>query len=120
MFRVRTITRDLNLAHSFDDSRNSSDGGGGKNYPGFGGRFDWNLTRRLALEGEIDYFPGLAESQFLLQGGQTVQAVFGIRAKVIQTRKLSVFGLVRPGVFHFTDVLNVSDQPGWNLPDQGT
>jgi hypothetical protein len=40
----------------------------------------------------------------LVQGGQTTQAVFGIRAKVIQTRKLSVFGLVRPGLLHFTGV----------------
>ena len=27
-----------------------------------------------------------------------------MRAKVIQTRRLSVFGLIRPGLFHFTDV----------------
>ena len=99
------------LGAQFSTIRETPPGGGGKNYPGFGGRFDWNLTRRLALEGELDYFPGHAESQFLLQGGRTVQAVFGIRAKVIQTRKLSVFGLVRPGVFHFTDVLTYQTNP---------
>jgi len=32
--------------------------------------------------------------------------VFGVRAKVIQTRRLSVFGLIRPGLLHFNDVLS--------------
>jgi len=30
---------------------------GGTNYSGFGGRFDWNLNRRLAFESQIDFFP---------------------------------------------------------------
>jgi opacity protein-like surface antigen len=77
----------------------------GTNYSGFGGRFDWNLNRRLALESQIDFFPEHSQPLLSIQGGQTLQAVFGVRAKVIQTRRLSVFGLVRPGFFHFTDVL---------------
>jgi len=89
----------------FSTIRQAPPGGGGKNYPGFGGRFDWNLTRRLALETQVDFFPEHSGELFYRQGGQTLQAVAGIRAKVIQTRRLSVFGLVRPGVFHFTDVL---------------
>jgi hypothetical protein len=76
----------------------------GKNFSGFGGRFDWNLTRRLAFESQIDYFPENGLPLALIQGGETVQAVFGIRAKVIQTRRLSVFGLVRPGLLHFSGV----------------
>lgn len=32
----------------------------GKNFSGFGGRFDWNLTRRLAFESQIDYFRKMA------------------------------------------------------------
>jgi opacity protein-like surface antigen len=78
---------------------------GGTNYSGFGGRFDWNLNRRLALESQIDFFPEHTIPLLSIQGGQTLQAVFGVRAKVIQTRRLSIFGLVRPGFFHFTDVL---------------
>jgi opacity protein-like surface antigen len=77
----------------------------GTNYSGFGGRFDWNLNRRLALESQIDFFPEHSQPLLSIQGGQTLQAVFGVRAKVIQTRRLSIFGLVRPGFFHFTDVL---------------
>ena len=88
----------------------------GKNFPGFGGRFDWNFDRRLAFETEVDFFPEQSEVISFLRGGQTLQAVFGLRAKVLQTRRLSVFGLVRPGLFHFTDVLSYS--PGAGLPTQ--
>lgn len=88
----------------FSTIRQTPEGGGGKNFPGFGGRFDWNFNRRLALEAQVDYFPEHAASLFLVQGGQTLQAVFGLRAKVIQTKRLSVFGLIRPGLLHFNDV----------------
>ena len=76
----------------------------GESYSGVGGRFDWNLTRRLALESQVDFFPAHQFSLPLVQGGQTLQAVFGLRAKVAQTRHLAVFGLIRPGVQHYTDV----------------
>ena len=76
----------------------------GVSYSGFGGRLDWNLTRRLAFESQLDFFPEDGVPLLLVQGGQTLQAVFGIRAKVVQTRHLSVFGLVRPGLLHFSGV----------------
>jgi hypothetical protein len=78
---------------------------GGTDFSGFGGRFDWNLNRRLAFESQLDFFPEHTPPLLTIQGGQTLQAVFGVRAKVIQTRRLSVFGIIRPGFFHFTDVL---------------
>ncbi len=78
---------------------------GAANYSGFGGRFDWNLNRRLALETQFDFFPEHLRPLISIQGGRTLQGVFGVRAKVVQTRRVSVFGLVRPGFFHFTDVL---------------
>ncbi|HEY4978661.1 MAG TPA: hypothetical protein VII25_05810 [Candidatus Acidoferrum sp.] len=59
----------------------------------------------------MDFFPQHAASLYLIQGGQTLQAVFGVRAKVIQTKKLSVFGLIRPGVLHFTDVFSYQTNP---------
>jgi Outer membrane protein beta-barrel domain len=96
----------VEVGAEFSTIRQTPDGGGGRNFPGFGGRFDWNLNRRLALEGEVDYFPEHAASLFLIQGGQTLQAVFGLRAKVIETRRFSVFGLIRPGLLHFNDVLS--------------
>lgn len=76
----------------------------GVNFSGFGGRFDGNLNRRLAIESQVDFFPEQGAARVLVQGGQTLQAVFGIRAKVVQARKFSVFGLVRPGLLHFTGV----------------
>jgi hypothetical protein len=76
----------------------------GTNFSGVGGRFDGNLTRRLALECQVDFFPENAMPLPLVQGGQTLQAVFGIRAKVVQTRHFAIFGLVRPGLLHFTGV----------------
>src|SRR5215813_4113817 len=76
---------------------------GASNYSGFGGRFDWNLSRRLAFESQVDFFPEHLIPLVTLQGGQTLQAVFGVRAKVLETRRLAVFGLIRPGLFHFTD-----------------
>lgn len=75
-----------------------------KNFSGFGARFDWNLNRRVAFESQIDFFPQHGVPLPYVQGGQTLQAVFGLRAKVIQTRQLAVFGLVRPGILHFTNV----------------
>jgi hypothetical protein len=85
----------------------------GANFSGFGGRFAWNFDRRLAFESQVDFFPEHGIPLPLVQGGQTTQAVFGLRAKVVQTRSLSVFGLVRPGLLHFTDVAVPSAQlPG--------
>ena len=84
----------------------------GTNFSGFGGRFDWNLNRRLAFESQVDFFPEHGVPLALVQGGQTSQAVFGIRAKVVQTRHFSVFGLVRPGLLHFTGVEILSSQGG--------
>jgi hypothetical protein len=98
------------MGGEFSTIRQTPDGGGGKNFPGFGARFDWNFNRRLSLESEVDYFPEHAAALFLVQGGQTFQAVFGLRAKVIETRRLSVFGLIRPGLLHFNDVYNHNSQ----------
>jgi len=82
------------------------------NSSGFGGRMDYNFNRRFALESQVDFFPQHTAPLFGVQGGQTLQAVFGVRAKVVQTRHYSVFGLIRPGVFHFTDVLYFPNAPG--------
>ena len=75
-----------------------------KNFSGFGARFDWNLNRRVAFESQADFFPQDGVPLPYVQGGRTLEAVFGLRAKVIQTRQLAVFGLLRPGLLHFTNV----------------
>jgi hypothetical protein len=87
----------------------------GVTYSGFGGRFDWNLSRRLALESQVDFFPENGAPLLLIQGGQTLEAVFGVRAKVVQTNRLSVFGLIRPGVLHFSAAGSLSGLPNATL-----
>lgn len=109
-FAQENYTR-VEIGGQFGTIRQTPVGGGGKNFPGFGGRFDWNFNRRLALETEIDFFPEHSASLLLNQGGSTLQAVFGVRAKVVQTRRISMFGLIRPGLLHFSDVLSNNMNP---------
>jgi hypothetical protein len=79
-----------------------------KDFSGVGARFDWNLSCRLAFESQVDFFPENGVPLLLEQGGQSVEAVFGLRAKVIQTRHFSIFGLVRPGLLHFSNVQTIA------------
>jgi hypothetical protein len=81
-------------------------------WPGFGGRLDFNMTPRLALETQIDYFPPSAPVRFLEQGGATLQLATGLRGKVLQSKHFAVFGLIRPGFMHFTDTSQLTGPPG--------
>jgi outer membrane protein with beta-barrel domain len=73
-------------------------------YPGLGGRFTYNLSRRLAFEAEIAGVPEGVPPTLLTQGGGVFSLVFGTRAKILQSRRFSVFGLLRPGLLHFGGV----------------
>jgi len=70
-------------------------------YPGLGGRLAYNLNRRLALEIEVDGVPQGVPATLLTQGGGVFSAVFGTRAKVVESQHFAVFGLLRPGLLHF-------------------
>jgi hypothetical protein len=103
----------VELGAQFSTIRETNNEKQAENFVGFGGRFDWNLSRRLAFESQIDFFPKEGIPLPLVQGGRTTQAVFGLRAKVIQTHRITVFGLIRPGLLHFTGVDVLSAQnPG--------
>ena len=78
--------------------------GNAQSHSGFGGRLDVNLTRRLALESQLDFFPHHASPFLQQQGGHALQALFGIRGKVIQSKHFTVYGLLRPGLIHFEKV----------------
>jgi hypothetical protein len=78
--------------------------GNAQSHSGFGARLGLNLTRRLALESQLDFFPGHASPFLQQQGGHALQAVFGIRGKVIQSKHFAVYGLLRPGFIHFEKV----------------
>lgn len=73
-------------------------------YPGLGGRFAYNLNRRLAFEVQVDGVAQGVPPTLLTQGGGVFSAVFGTRAKVLQSRHFAVFGLLRPGLLHFGGV----------------
>ena len=78
---------------------------------GFGGRFTYNINRNLAVEGEVNYFPGRAtinERGFAGQslnvafsGGKKTQFLAGVKYG-IRRSKYGVFGKVRPGAIRFT------------------
>jgi hypothetical protein len=102
--RAQDSSTPIELGVEYSTIRETNSDFAAKNFSGFGARFDWNLSRRLAFESQVDFFPESGVPILLEQGGQTLQAVFGIRAKVIQTRRFSLFGLLRPGLLHFSGV----------------
>jgi Outer membrane protein beta-barrel domain len=69
--------------------------------PGFGGRIGYNLTKNVAVEAELNFFPN-ADSFSVpeaFQGGHKLQGLFG--AKVGKRfDKVGAFGKARPGFFY--------------------
>ncbi|HEV3374207.1 MAG TPA: hypothetical protein VG051_00785, partial [Candidatus Acidoferrum sp.] len=92
------IAAHFSLIRLLDASSNA------RSHFGLGARLGLNLTRRLALESQLDFFPGHASPFLQQQGGHALQAVFGIRGKVIQSKHFAVYGLLRPGFIHFEKV----------------
>lgn len=87
--------------------------------PGFGGRFDFNLNRRLALEARLDFFPQDAAIRYQSQGGKSLQFASGVRGKFMETRRFAVYGIVLPGLLHFTNAITsftTTMVPGTNPP----
>ncbi len=87
--------------------------------PGFGGRFDWNITPRIALDTQIDFFPRSYASS-TQQGGHTLQVFAGVRGRFVQRRHYAIYGLVRPGftyssraITSFTATTSAGSQPGF-------
>jgi hypothetical protein len=72
--------------------------------PGFGGRFDWNMTPRIALDAQIDFFlRGYSPSQ--QQGGRTFQFLAGVRGRIVQQKRYAIYGLMRPGLTYSSKAL---------------
>jgi hypothetical protein len=69
--------------------------------PGVGGRIGFNLNKRIALEGEIDFL-----LRDLILSDKLTQGLFGVKAGW-RARKLGVFGKARPGFVHFNETLIV-------------
>ena len=69
--------------------------------PGFGGRFGYNLTKDIALETELNFFPGAGSFSVpdAFKGGHKIQGLFGVKAGK-RFDKVGIFGKARPGFIH--------------------
>jgi hypothetical protein len=101
----------LEVSGQFSLIRLLDSSGNAQSHLGFGGRLDINLTRRLAFESQVDFFTQHASPFLQSQGGRALQALFGIRGKVIQSKRFAVYGLLRPGLIHFEKVRAFSTNP---------
>jgi Outer membrane protein beta-barrel domain len=70
---------------------------------GAGVRASYNLTRYLALEGEINYFPNENSATFD-RGGNLTQGQFGMKVGK-RFDKFGIFAKARPGFLNFSRVL---------------
>ena len=78
--------------------------------PGFGARFTYNITKRLGLEAEGNFFPkqGHDKGSTNLVGGRITQGLFG--AKVGKRfEKLGIFGKARPGFVSYSNAILTRD-----------
>jgi hypothetical protein len=73
-------------------------------FPGLGGRFAYNVNRRVAFEAQVDGTTGKMPADLKLQGGRAISGAFGVRAKILESRRFAVFGLLRPGFLYSTAV----------------
>lgn len=80
---------------------------------GLGGRVSYDLTRMIAVEGEINFFPGKNEGEG--EGGQKFQGLAGLKAGV-RNEKIGLFGKLRPGVVRFS---KLTDCPSGQFLDCG-
>ncbi|HVS87690.1 MAG TPA: hypothetical protein VHF01_05665 [Candidatus Acidoferrum sp.] len=99
------VSGQLSLIRLLDSSSSA------QSHLGFGGRLDINLTRRLAFESQVDFFPPPASPFLRERGGRALQALFGIRGKVLRSKHFAVYGLLRPGLIHFEKVGAFSPTP---------
>src|SRR5438067_10915358 len=70
--------------------------------PGFGGRVTYNLTKRLAIDSELNFFPNKNVFQFLGEG-RALQGQFGVKLGK-RFKKFGVFAKARPGFLSVGDV----------------
>jgi hypothetical protein len=69
--------------------------------PGFGGRIGYNLTNNIAVEGEMNFFPGADSfsAPEIFKGGHKIEGLFGVKAGR-HFDKVGIFGKARPGFLY--------------------
>lgn len=75
-------------------------------FPGPVGRYTFNLSPSLALEGSIGYLPGF-QTSFGVDNGHELLALAGVKAGW-RGRRLGLYGKLQPGVASFSPGLNVT------------
>jgi hypothetical protein len=90
---VVCITTPCPAIASFSGSR--------ENQPGFGGRIGYNLTAHVALEAEVNFFPGAGSFRVPehFRGGHKIEGLFGVKAGK-RFDKVGIFAKARPGFVH--------------------
>jgi hypothetical protein len=79
-------------------------GFGTRTEPGVGGRFTYNLTERLALEAEGNFFPRQNQFSSFRTGGRAIQGLFGVKFGK-RYKRLGIFAKARPGFISFSEGL---------------
>src|SRR5947199_1690449 len=79
--------------------------------PGFGGRVTYNLTKRLAIDSELNFFPNKNVFQFLGER-RALQGQFGVKWGK-RFKKFGMFAKARPGFLSVGDVFFY--EPGASL-----
>jgi hypothetical protein len=68
---------------------------------GFGARATYNFSNRIALEGEVNFFPQRINISAFTSSGQRIEGLFGLKCG-FRSRGVGLFGKLRPGFIHFS------------------
>jgi hypothetical protein len=79
-------------------------GFGTRTEPGVGGRFTYNLSERLALEAEGNFFPKQNRFGGFRAGGRAIEGLFGVKFGK-RYKRLGIFAKARPGFVSFSEGL---------------
>jgi hypothetical protein len=74
------------------------------------GRYTWNLSPSLAIEGRVGYLPGF-QTSYSVDNGHELMALGGVKAGW-RGRRFGFFGTMEPGIASFSPGLNVNVFPG--------
>ena len=73
---------------------------------GFGGRLSYNITEKIAVEGELSYLPGSTdEFDDFVEGGRKIQGLAGIKAGG-RKEGYGLFVKIRPGFVRFSSLID--------------
>jgi len=72
-----------------------------KLYSAWVGAGDWNFSRYVAIEGELDWYPRHVSPNFQEEGGRTWRIVAGPKISIYRGERWGLFGTVRPGLVRF-------------------